>query len=60
MLTLSQTKNKKKKTKQTNKQTNKQKNKKISDFHTQEFAGDNFKFDENGMKFFKPEENTVG
>ena len=51
-------KKKKKKNKQTNKK--KKKKKKISDFHTQEYAGDNFKFDENGMKLFKPEENTVG
>ena len=25
-----------------------------------EFADNNFKFDENDMKFFKPVENTVG
>ena len=25
-----------------------------------EFADDNFKFDENGRKFSKPEENTAG
>ena len=29
-------------------------------FQTKEFADDNFKFDENGRKFFKQVENTVG
>ena len=30
------------------------------DFRLRQFADDNFKFDENGGKFFKRVENTVG
>ena len=29
-------------------------------FQTEEFADDNFEFDENGRKFAEEEENTVG
>ena len=32
----------------------------LDSFKLKEFAGDNFKFDENGRKFLKQVENTVG
>ena len=32
----------------------------LDSFKLNEFADDNFKFDENGRKFFKRVENTVG
>ena len=35
-------------------------NDKLDSSELKKFADDNFKFDENGRKFSKPEENTVG
>ena len=32
----------------------------LESFKLKEFADDNFKFDENGRKFFKQVENTLG
>ena len=32
----------------------------MTNFRTEEFAGNNFEFDENGRKLFERKENTVG